>query len=222
MKLNTIPVIVMILTSAMILPVGLSYAAVSNGTMANQTSSNGTMAMSSNQTGMMNKTMTIPPSNSTGMMNQTKTTTNSTVPQSNDTQAAMQVSTFIHQAVADFTQQGDDTRKVMLDCRDKVQAAAPSDIDKIKQDCSLQLNTITAKYQDERTHYHDLIKQYRQSVMVFLNDARGQSVPQTTMNSAISQLAMMMHATPAVKMPGYAATTNNTKCVNPPGGPAIC
>jgi hypothetical protein len=199
----------MILTSAMILPVGLSYAAVSNGTMTNQTSSNGTMAMSSNQTGMMNKTMTMPPSNST-------------VPQSNDTQAAMQVSTFIHQAVADFTQQGDDTRKVMLDCRDKVLAAAPSDIDKIKQDCSLQLNTLTAKYQDERTHYHDLIKQYRQSVMVFLNDARGHSVPQTTMNSAISQLAMMMHPAPAVTTPGYAATTNNTKCVNPPGGPAIC
>src|SRR5574337_849035 len=181
----------MILTSAMILPVGLSYAAVSNGTMTNQTSSN--------------ETMTAPPSNSTSVT-PTVTQTNSTVPQSNDTQAAMQVSTFIHQAVADFTQQGDDTRKVMLDCRDKVQAAAPSDIDKIKQDCSLQLNTITAKYQDERSHYHDLIKQYRQSVMVFLNDARGQSVPQTTMNSAISQLAMMMHAPPAVTMPGYAAT----------------
>ncbi|HZS73487.1 MAG TPA: hypothetical protein VFA69_03180 [Candidatus Nitrosotalea sp.] len=208
MKLNTIPVIVMILTSAMLLPVGLSYAAVSNGTMANQTSSNSTMMMSSNQTGMMNKTMTVPPSNST-MMNQTKTMTNSTVPQSNNTQAAMQVSTFIHQAVADFTQQGDDTRKVMLDCVAKVQAAAPSDIDKIKQDCSLQLNTITAKYQDERSHYHDLIKQYRQSVMVFLNDARGQSVPQTTMNSAISQLAMMMHAMPA--SPVMSTATNNTK-----------
>ena len=221
MKLNTVPIIVMILTSAMILPVGLSYAAVSNGTMTNQTSSNETMTMSSNQTGAMNQTMTAPPSNSTSVT-PTVTQTNSTVPQSNDTQAAMQVSTFIHQAVADFTQQGDDTRKVMLDCRDKVQAAAPSDIDKIKQDCSLQLNTITAKYQDERSHYHDLIKQYRQSVMVFLNDARGQSVPQTTMNSAISQLAMMMHAPPAVTMPGYAATTNNTKCVNPPGGPAIC
>lgn len=187
----------MILTSAMILPVGLSYAAVSNGTMINQTSSNGTMTMSSNQTAMMNKTMTMPPSNST-------------VPQSNDTQAAMQVSAFIHQAVADFTQQGDDTRKVMLDCRDKVQAAAPSDIDKIKQDCSLQLNTITVKYQDERTHYHDLIKQYRQSVMVFLNDARGQSVPQATMNNAISQLAMMMHAMPAGIMTGL-TTTNSTK-----------
>ncbi len=221
MKLNTVPVIVMILTSAMLLPVGLSYAAVSNGTMTNQTSSNSTMMMSSNHTGTMNQTMTMPPSNSTGIT-PTVVQTNSTVPKSNDTQAAMQVSTFIHQAVADFTQQGDDTRKVMLDCVAKVQAAAPSDIDKIKQDCSLQLNTITAKYQDERSHYHDLIKQYRQSVMVFLNDARGQSVSQATMNSAISQLAMMMQTPPAVTMPGYAATTNNTKCVNPPGGPAIC
>lgn len=211
----------MILTSAMILPVGLSYAQTTNGTMTNQTSSNGTMMMSSNHTGVMNQTMTIPSSNSTGVT-PTVTQTNSTVPQSNDTQAAMQVSTFIHQAVADFTQQGDDTRKVMLDCVDKVQAAAPSDIDKIKQDCSLQLNTITAKYQDERSHYHDLIKQYRQSVMVFLNDARGQSVPSTTMDSAISQLAMMMHPTTTGTVTGQAATINNTKCVNPPGGPAIC
>lgn len=201
----------MILTSAMFLPVGLSYAATSNGTMTNQTSSNSTMMMSSNHTGTMNQTMTMPPSNSTGMMNQTKTTTNSTVPSANDTQAAMQVSTFIHKAVADFTQQGDDTRKVMLDCRDKVQAAAPSDIDKIKQDCSLQLNTITAKYQDERSQYHSLIKQYRQSVMVFLNDARGQSVPQATMNGAISQLAMMMHAMPTGMMMTGTTTTNGTK-----------
>ena len=182
----------MILTSAMILPIGLSYA--STGNMTNQTSSNSTMMMSSN---------------STGMMNQTKTMTNSTT-QSNNTQAAMQVSAFIHQAVTDFTQQGDDTRKVMLDCRDKVQAAAPSDIDKIKQDCSLQLNTITAKYQDERTQYHNYIKQYRQSAMVFLDDARGQSVSQATMNGAISQLAMMMH-TMSTGMMMTGTTTNGTK-----------
>lgn len=208
----------MILASAMIVPVGLSYAVVSNST--NQTSSNGTMVMhpSSNQTGMMNQTMTMPHSNSTGMMNQTMTPTNSTAPALNTT-GAMQVSTFIHQAVADFTQQGDATRQVIFDCRDKVQAAASSDIDKIKQDCSLQLNTIKVKYQDERSHYNDLIKQYRQSVMVFLNDARGQSVSKATMDSAVAQLAVMMQPSPVM---GKAATTNNTHCVNPPGGPAIC
>ncbi len=210
----------MILTSVMVLPVGLSYAAVSNGTMTNQTSTNGTM-MSSNSTSMMNQTMTMPSSNSTSMMNQTVTST-PPVPQTNDTQDAMQVSTFIHQAVADFAKQGDDTRKVIFDCRDQIQSAAATDIDSIKNGCATQLNAIKAQYQDERSHYHDLIKQYRQSVMVFLNDARGQSVPQATMTSAISQLAMMMHPVSPGPVTGQAATINNTKCVNPPGGPAIC
>ena len=216
LKLNAIPLVAMIFASAMLLPVGMSYAAVSNGTMSNQTSTNGTMMMSSNHTGVMNQTMVMP-SNSTGM-NQTMTPP---VPQVNNTQA-MQVSTFIHKAVTDFKQQGDDTRQVIFDCRDKVQAAAPSDIDKIKQDCSLQLNTIKAKYQDERSQYNGLIKQYRASVMVFLNDARGQSVSQTTMANAVAQLAMMMNSMPSGTMMGHAATTNNTHCVNTPGQPAIC
>lgn len=206
----------MIFASAMLLPVGMSYAQVSNGTASNQTDTNGTMMMSSNQTGVMNQTMTMP-SNSTGM-NQTMTPP---VPQVNNTQGAMQVSTFIHKAVTDFKQQGDDTRQVIFDCRDKVQAAAPSDIDKIKQDCSLQLNTIKAKYQDERSQYNGLIKQYRASVMVFLSDARGESVSQTAMASAVAQLAMMMTSMPSGVM-GQAATTNNTHCVNVPGQPAIC
>lgn len=210
----------MILTSVMVLPVGLSYAAVSNGTMTNQTSTNGTMKMSSNSTSM-NQTMTVHSSNYTGMMNQTVTQT-TPVPSTNNTKDAMAASVFIHQAVTDFAKQGDDTRKVIFDCRDQIQAAAPTDIDKIKNDCATQLNAIKAQYQDERSHYHDLIKQYRQSVMVFLNDARGQSVPQATMANAVSQLAMMMHPVSPGPVTGHAATTNNTKCVNPPGGPAIC
>lgn len=160
----------MLLASAMIVPVGLSYAQSSNSTMSTQSMSN--------QTGT-NETMTQ--------------STNATVSQTNDTQAAQQVSDFIHQAVADFKQQGDDTRKVMLDCRDRIQTAASGDISSIKNDCSIQLNAIKAKYQQERIQYHDLIKQYRQSVMVFLNDARGISVGKTTFDGAISQLGMMMH-----------------------------
>jgi hypothetical protein len=204
----------------MILPVGLSYAAVSNGIMTNQTSSNKTMAMPYGQTSM-NKTMVMPHSNSTAMLNQTVTRT-TPVPQANDTKDATNASVFIHQAVTDFAKQGDDTRKVIFDCRDQIQTAAPSDITKIKNDCSTQLNAIKAQYQIERSHYHDLIKQYRQSVMVFLNDARGQSVPQATMTSAIAQLAMMMHPVLPGAVTGHTATTNNTHCVNPPGGPAVC
>jgi hypothetical protein len=76
LKITTLPIIVMFMVSALILPVGMSYAFPANftasppsvQTMANQTSGNKTMTMPSdmNQTTMnsvMNKTMT--PTNST-------------------------------------------------------------------------------------------------------------------------------------------------------------
>ncbi|MDE1814211.1 MAG: hypothetical protein KGH87_03820 [Thaumarchaeota archaeon] len=233
MKINALLVVMMFLTSAMILPVGLSYAQSYGGTMqpsGNQTSMNQTMTVHANSTST-NATM-IMHDNATMAMstNTTRTSTtvtslaaNSTASQSNYTQSAQQVSDFIHSAVADFKQQGAETLKVILDCRDRVQAAAPGDIDSIKQDCSIQLNAITAKYQDERTHYHDLIKQYRSSVMVFLDDARGRAVSPATLDNAITQLGMMMHNTMSNStVMGFTATRNNTHCVNPPGGPAIC
>lgn len=220
----------MLLTSAMIMPVGMSYAQSYGGMMqssGNQTSMNQTMTMHTNSTST-NATM-IMHDNATITMSTNTTSaiitpvTNSTTSQSNYTKSAQQISDFIHSAVADFKQQGAETLKVILDCQNRVQAAAPGDINSIKQDCSIQLNAITAKYQDERTHYHDLIKQYRSSVMVFLADARGLSTSPAALDNAITHLGMMMHNTMSNNtVTGYMATRNNTHCVNPPGGPAIC
>lgn len=205
----------MFLASALILPVGMSYAQTTN-----VTASTPSVQTMSNQTNT-NQTMTVQSSPSS---NQTMTqSANATVSQTNNTKDAQQVSDFIHQAVVDFKKQGVDTRQVMLDCRDKLQTAGSADMDKIRADCTTQLSAIKAKYQDERNHYHDLIKQYRQSVMVFLMDARGMTVDNATMNKAVTNLGMMMNmAMPSGGVKGLAATTNNTHCVNPPGGPAIC
>src|SRR6185312_11487383 len=217
LKINTISIILVLLTGSMIVPVGLSYAQVSNSTMSDKTSMNDTMTTSENATTSSN-VMT----NQTGT-NETMTSAHSTASQTNDTQDGVKVSDFIHQAVTDFKQQGDDTRKVIFDCRDRLSTEASGDISSIKNDCSIQLNAIKAKYQEERIQYHDLIKQYRQSVMVFLSDARGLSVGKTTFDNAISQLGMMMHSAMSNgTMMGQAATMNNTNCVNPPGGPAYC
>ncbi len=223
LKLNALMIVTMFLASAMILPVGMSYATYGGTMSGDQTTMNQTMTMQGNTTNT-NETMVMN-ANATGSMSSTNatnatetapiptpTSVNSTAPQSNDTQSAQQVSDFIHTAVADFKQQGDATLKVMLDCRDRVQAAAPGDVDPIKKDCATQLNAITAQYQNERSHYHDLIKQYRSSVMVFLNDARGVSVDPATMASALTQLSgmMMNNSMSNGTMPGYAATMNNT------------
>lgn len=214
LKINTISVILVLLVGSMIVPTGLSYAQVSNSTMSDKTGMNDTLTTSENTTASMtNQTQT----------NETMTSANSTESQANDTSGAVKISDFIHQAVADFKQQGDETRKVIFDCRDRIQTAAAGDVSSIKNDCSIQLNAIKAKYQEERIQYQDYIKQYRQSVMVFLSDARGLSVGKTTFDNAISQLGMMMHNSMSNgNMMGKAATLNNTHCVNPPGGPAYC
>jgi len=224
MKINTVSVILVLLAGSMILPTGLSYAQVSNSTMSDQTGMNDTLTTSENTTmTTQNATSSTPAMTNQTETNETMTSENSTESQTNDTTDAVKVSDFIHQAVADFKQQGDDTRKVIFDCRDRIQTAAAGDVSSIKNDCSIQLNAIKAKYQEERIQYHDYVKQYRQSVMVFLSDARGLSVGKTTFDNAISQLGMMMHNEMSHgNVTGQAATMNNTHCVNPPGGPAYC
>jgi hypothetical protein len=210
-------IIVMFLASAMILPVGMSYAQNSNvtatspgvQTLSNQTNANKTVVMHSNSTINVNQTMTV--------------STNATVSETvNDTKTAQQVSDFIHQAVADFKQQGIETRQAMLDCRDKLQTASSGDVQNIRDVCTTNLSAIKAKYQVERSHYHDLVKQYRQSVMIFLSDARGLPVSKAALDNSFTQLGMMMHSASHGKMMGKAATMNNTSCTNPHGASKIC
>lgn len=223
LKINTISVILVLLTGSMIVPTGLSYAQVSNSTMSDKTGMNDTLTTSENTTMTKNATSSTPAMTNQTEANETMTSENYTESQTNDTNDAVKVSDFIHQAVTDFKQQGDETRKVIFDCRDRIQTAAAGDVSSIKNDCSIQLNAIKAKYQEERIQYHDYVKQYRQSVMVFLSDARGLSVGKAAFDNAISQLGMMMHNSMSNgKVKGQAATLNNTKCVNPPGGPAYC
>lgn len=198
----------MFLASAMVLPVGLSYAENSTLTVTSPGFKT-TGQVPANQTA-------IPLVNSSNTsVNQTMTV-NATSPQNtNDTKAAQQISDFIHQAATDFKQQGMETRQAMLDCRDKLQNANPDQISNIKNVCTTNLSAIKVKYQDERNHYHDLIKQYRQSVMVFLNDARGNQMSKSIMDKEFEHLGMMMHSGGV----GRATTVNNTNCVNPNGQP---
>lgn len=236
--MKVMPLIVMLLASALLIPVGISYAAYgnatdfthpsstasttnqtmtpSNQTMSNQTNTNMTMPMSSNNTNT-NMTMTM-------LSNSTQSGQNNTSsPVTNDTKDAQQISDFVHQAITHFKTQKDETLKAIFSCRDQLQQAAPSEIDQIHSDCNIQLNSINAKYQDERNHLHDLIKQYRQSVMVFLMDARGQTVDTTTMNNALVNLSSMMHMGMSSggmtnHVPGFTAARNNTNCLNSTSG----
>src|SRR5579885_2769651 len=145
MKFSILLVVATVLASAMVVPIGSSYAANFTATSAGvqtitgQPITNHTMPMTNstgmNQTGMSmtnsSKSQTnMPLMNSTGM-NQTMTS-GTIVPNANDTKAAQKVSDFIHQAISDFNQQGIETKQAIADCRDKLQSASPDQISGVR------------------------------------------------------------------------------------------
>jgi hypothetical protein len=303
LKISGLSIILILLASALVIPVGVSYGAYGGSEAFNPpsaTKSNQTMTPVNQTQNMGNQTMTnmtgnMSPTNSTNktatpvkiltetlslnqtmkqsslLLNKTKNqnNTNATLSSStvNDTKAAQGISDFVHQAVTNFAKQKTETRQAMLDCRDKIVASNPSNIDKILSDCKVQLDTITQKYQSDRKQYHDDMLKYRDSVMTFTRDAKGIKVEKAEMDKAFAEIITRMHqmmsggmfggtvvtttpgstnqtspydkltkAVPTDRthpmmpignmtgMPGkgFMATKNNTKCVNPPGGPAIC
>ncbi len=214
MKSKILFVVIMVLASTLALPVG-----VSNATSSNFTASSSSFQTTSGQT-LTNQTMMNSSDTSHDMLMKSSDTV---ALDANDTKAAQQVSDFVHQAISDFKQQGIETKQTISDCRDKLQSANPSQMPGVRNSyCTTNLSTIKIKYQDERIHFADLIKKYRSSVMVMVNDARGLSVSKTTLNDAFTQLGMMMHSSMSSGMMGKAATLNNTHCVNTPGGSAVC
>lgn len=201
LKLKILPIVFMLLTSIVILPSSLSYAETGNVTATIPS-----IAPASNQTAT-NQTSVQP-----------------TISSDNNTNVGQQISSFVHNATAKFQQQKSETRKTMLECRDKIQAAAPSDIDKIRDDCKIQLTVIKQKYQQDRMKFHDLFKTYRESVLTFMKEAKGLQVEKAEMDKAFENVKNKMNESiGGGKMLGHGkglmATKNNTNCVNPAGKP---
>ena len=144
-----------------------------------------------------------------------------------------QVSDFVHQAIADFKQQREDTLKAMKDCHEKLQNAAASDRDKIREDCKANLKSIREKYKDERKHYQELFKEFRDDIKVLIKEARGMHLEKMEKEAALKHMKetraknkQMENAGQHMGMGGNMTmglkTRNNTNCVNPPYGPKIC
>jgi maltodextrin utilization protein YvdJ len=198
LKSKILFVVMIFLAGTLALPVGVSHA-----TSSNFTAGSPSFQTTSGQP-LTNHTMTNSSSSSHAMMKTAVT------PDANDTKAAQQISDFVHQAIADFKQQGIETKQAISDCRDKLQSATPEHVSGVRNNyCTTNLSTIKVKYQDERVHFTDLIKKYRSSVMVMINDARGLSVSKTTLDGAFAQLGMMIHSSMSSGMMGK-TTLNNT------------
>ena len=173
------------------------------------------------------------------LSNETSTNQTNTISPNNQTSSeqtdnfGQQVSDFVHQAMAHFKQQRDDTINAIKDCREKIKNAAPENIDQVRADCKTTLKSIKEKYQDERKQFSGLFKEYREGVKVMMMEAKGMHVDKQDKEKALQHMNEMR----AKKMPMVGdhmnnmqeklvgkglKTKNNTNCVNPPYGPKIC
>lgn len=165
---------------------------------------------------------------STPVSNQTvvnQTSVNATSFADNGTNVGLQISSFVHNATAEFQVQKSETRKTMLECRDRIQAANPGDIGQIREDCKIQLNAIKQKYQQDRMKFQEFFKTYRESVLTFMKEAKGQHVEKIEMDKAFEHIKNKMKETDAAENvtlghgKGMMATKDNTDCLNPSGKP---
>ena len=111
----------------------------------------------------------------------------------NETNVGDQISEFVHHAVAAFKQERMEMIDAIHDCRAKIANATTADRDQVRDTCKTNLRAIHDKYLDQRTKYHELFKQFRDSILPFVREAKGLHVEPDEKQAAIGQIMNKMH-----------------------------
>ena len=82
-----------------------------------------------------------------------------------------QISDFIHQATYDFKQQKNETLNAIKDCREKIQNATSDMRSQVADECHKNIQSITAKYKDERQQFQQVFKRFREDVKTLRHEA---------------------------------------------------
>lgn len=99
-----------------------------------------------------------------------------------------QISDYVHQAVAHFKQQRDDTRNAIKECREKIRDATPDTRSQVADECHKKLQSIKEKYKDERSQFQELFKKFRESIVTLKNDANGKRLSANEKEMAIKRI----------------------------------
>lgn len=110
-----------------------------------------------------------------------------------DKNVGQQVEDFVHQAIAHFKQQRDETHDAIKDCREKMRNATDDTRSQIKEECHKQLQLIREKHQQERQHFQELFKEFKNHVKILVAEARGHHVNNETRSSAIAGINEIKH-----------------------------
>lgn len=118
--------------------------------------------------------------------NQTSVTTNSSLASGQN--IGQQVSDFVHNATAIFKQQRNETIQAIKDCHEKIQNSTADQRATVRDQCNTTLDAIKEKYQDARTMFQQLFKQFRENIITLRHDAEGLSVSAQDIENATKNI----------------------------------
>lgn len=161
--MKTGSILLLFLTSTLVLPLGFSAHADDQSTDTNQTTSNQT-GTTTNQTAI-NQTSSVPTEN-----------------------IGLQISSFVHNATALFQQEKAENIQAIKECHQKMQNATSENRTQIIDDCHATMTAIREKYQDARTQFQQLFKQFRANIIVLRHDAEGLQVSEQDKETAMKNI----------------------------------
>lgn len=105
-----------------------------------------------------------------------------------ETNIGQQVEDLVHQYTDLFKQQRNETLNAIKDCREKIQNATSDQRSQVRDECKTMMKTIHEKYQDDRTQFQQLFKQFREDIVVLRHEAQGEHVSQQEKENALSHI----------------------------------
>lgn len=99
-----------------------------------------------------------------------------------------QISDFVHQAIAHFKQQREDTHNAIKECREKIRDATPETKSQVADECHKKLQSINKKYKEERQQFQELFKKFRESIISLRNDVNGIKLSGNDSDMAIKRI----------------------------------
>ena len=100
----------------------------------------------------------------------------------------MEVSNFVHDAMASFHDQKLETVAQIKECRANMRDAEPSEREQVRQECRSNLDEIRDSYKEIRSTFHETFKEFRDSISVLRADIKGEHVSDEQRQAAIDDI----------------------------------
>ena len=104
------------------------------------------------------------------------------------TNLGQEVSDFVREARAQFSEQKEETKSVIKECRENMKNADPLDRKEVRKQCKDNLKDIRDSYKDLRRVYQETFKEFRDNIKVLIREAKGLPVDETEKNTALTEI----------------------------------